>query len=100
MRPPASQLPDHLQFLGLPQTLFDLPALGNIPDRPGQPDRTVLLVPVQSTFGDNPAGFVLAARKLDFNVEFPRRESLFESPPELSPVARRQGFSDCGAPSG
>ena len=59
VRHAAGQLPDHLQLLSLAKALLDLPTLGYIPDRAGQPEGMAVLVPIQSAFGDNPAHFIV-----------------------------------------
>ena len=97
---PAGKLPDYLQLLGLSQIFFDLPALGDVPERAGQPNRMALLVLIQPAFGNHPADAVVVPYDPAFEVEFAGGEGVPACRLEQLPILGHDiFFADCSDPA-
>ena len=96
----ARQLTDHFQLLGLSKAFLNLAALRYIPHRAGEPDRTAALVAIKSSFGDDPARFIIGAGYATFELEFSGIQGLAEGCLERVPVLRQNLFADSFTPFG
>ena len=100
VRDAACKLTDHLQLLGLAEALLHLPALRDIPHRAGEPEGMAVLVPIETTFGDDPARFVIRPDNSAFEVEFSGVQRLAEGCLERPSVFQQNSFTYISAPFG